>query len=72
MGVDRVDVGRVAELGLTSIGSSTCITILAGSGTLTGSTAESPKGKPTEPGRILTRISLSSRNALASPIPRDR
>ena len=72
MSIDRIDVGLLAELGRHVDRSSTCITILVGSGRLTGSTAESPNGKPTEIGRIFTRISLSNRSALANPIPRDR
>ena len=48
------------------------MTIFVGSGRFTGSTAESPNGKPKEIGRILARNSLSSRSVLAIHSPRVR
>ena len=48
------------------------MTILVGSGTLTGITADSPNGKPIDSGRILARNSLSRRSNLATSVPRDR
>src|ERR1700709_1483966 len=57
---------------MTSMGESTRVTILVGNGTLTGSTADRPNGKPKEIGRILARSNLSSRRVLASHSPRVR
>ncbi|VAZ97370.1 hypothetical protein LAUMK35_03664 [Mycobacterium pseudokansasii] len=54
------------------IGASTWMTILVGSGRLTGTTMLSPNGKPNVMGRTLECGSWSSRRAHASRVPRDR
>ena len=51
-----------------SIGCSTCITILVGSGRLKGRTADSPNGKPNDSGTTLVRAAAGVRSErLASP-----
>jgi hypothetical protein len=58
--VDLRDAGIVTECGEMSIGWSTWVTILVGSGMLTGTTMLSPNGKPTAIGNMLDRNSLCS------------
>jgi hypothetical protein len=52
--VDLRDAGIVTECGEMSIGWSTWVTILVGSGMLTGTTMLSPNGKPTAIGNMWT------------------
>ena len=58
--VDLRDAGIVTEFGGDAIGWSTWVTMLVGSGMLTGTTMLSPNGKPNAIGNVLDRNSLCS------------
>ena len=67
--VDFIDVGIFAERAVTSIGSSTSVTILAGSGKFGGKIALRPNGNPKLNGKIFIR-SLVRPSLRASQLPR--
>ncbi|CNN88000.1 Uncharacterised protein [Mycobacterium tuberculosis] len=55
-----------------SIGSSTCVTILVGSGRLGGTAALNPNGNPNDSGRMSLRSKRFKPSRRASHVPRDR